>query len=279
MLRVTFHGVRGSSPCSDPSIARYGGNTSCVSLTGDGIEPIILDLGTGVRQLGLRMRGAPLRAIALVSHLHFDHVQGLPFFTPLLDRDTHLAVHGPQPDRFDDLAAAFDSFVRPPYFPVPIREFAAQVEFSGSDTGTFRAGRATITADEIPHADRTFGYRVDVGDATVAYLPDHQQPADGSFNVADSALALCEGVDLLIHDAQYLPAEFARKSDWGHCTIDYAIAVARQAGVKRLALFHHDPTRTDDALDALVACARAEGARWGIEVFAAAEEQVVDLAV
>jgi phosphoribosyl 1,2-cyclic phosphodiesterase len=277
VLNVTFHGVRGSSPCADAALARYGGNTSCVSLVADDDDPIVLDLGTGLRRLGSVLRGDPIRGTALVSHLHFDHVQGLPFFTPLLHHDTHLVVHGPQPDGFADLCAAFDAFVRPPFFPVHIDDFLGQVEFSDADAGTFEAGRSKVTAAEIPHTDRTFGYRIDTGDVTVAYLPDHQQPKDGGYEVADSALALCEGVDLLIHDAQYLPAEFAKKRDWGHCTVEYALSVARQAGAKRLALFHHDPARTDDALDALVRCARIEGERWGIEVFAAAEDQVLRL--
>jgi ribonuclease BN (tRNA processing enzyme) len=204
-------------------------------------------------------------------------VQGLPFFTPLLHADTRLVVHGPKPEAFDDLRAAFDAFMRPPYFPVTLERFAGRVEFSPFDAGAFTVDGARVVAAEIPHTDRTFGYRIDTGHATIAYLPDHQQPVDGGYHVADAALALCDGVDLLIHDAQYVPAEFAKRADWGHCTVDYALAVARQAGVKRLALFHHDPVRTDDALDALVRCARAEAERWGIEVFAAAEDQVVTL--
>jgi ribonuclease BN (tRNA processing enzyme) len=128
-----------------------------------------------------------------------------------------------------------------------------------------------VLAREVPHVGRTLGYRIEVGGVSVAYLPDHQQPMDGSLTVADSVLELVDGVDLLIHDAQFLPEEFARKANWGHCTIEYAVLVARQGGARRLALFHHDPLRSDEELDRQTRCAWAAGQRLGVDVIAAAE--------
>ena len=145
--------------------------------------------------------------------------------------------------------------MRAPYFPVTVAELPGEIRFHDVDEGTFKVGGALVTALAIPHVGRTFGYRIEWGGASVAYLPDHQQPADGGFGVADAALELADGVDLLIHDAQYTPAGVRQKSTWGHCTVEYAMWVAKRAGRQaRLALFHHDPVRTDDALDEALAC-------------------------
>ena len=128
----------------------------------------------------------------------------------------------------------------------------------------------------VPHVGEALGYRVTHGSRSVAYISDHQQPVGGP-RIADGVWGLCEGVDLLIHDAQYTPAEFAKKSDWGHCTVEYAVWLAGEVGAKRLALFHHDPSHDDDMLDRLAAAANACGTDMGVEVFAAREGLVVDL--
>ena len=271
MLNVAFYGVRGSTPVCGPEVIRYGGNTSCVVLNGNEREPIVLDLGTGLRRFGALRAGRPFAGTALVSHLHWDHVQGLPFFAPVLKPGGRLQVFGPPPEEHVDLRTAFDTFMQPPFFPVRIQDLAGHIEVDHCPGDRFRVGDAQVLAREIPHIGRTYGFRVSRGGSTVAYLPDHQQPSDGSMDVADSVLELADGVDLLIHDAQYLSEEFTRKSDWGHCTIDYALHVAHLAGVRRLALFHHDPLRTDDDLDLQATCARLAGERLGIEVFAAFE--------
>jgi phosphoribosyl 1,2-cyclic phosphodiesterase len=267
VLTVAFHGVRGSTPVCGPDVMRYGGNTSCVVVDGVGPEPLILDLGTGLRRYGAAHGRRPFVGTALVSHLHWDHVQGLPFFVPVLMPGARLQILGPAPTEYRTLKAAFEMFMRPPFFPVSLEQLAGRVDIDHCPTDSFRVGTARVLAREIPHCGRALGFRITAGNATLAYLPDHQQPMDGSFDVPDSVMELCEGADLLIHDSQYLPEEFAVKSDWGHCTL----MVARRAGVRRLALFHHDPTRTDDALDKNLACTRAMGAQLGVDVFAAAE--------
>jgi phosphoribosyl 1,2-cyclic phosphodiesterase len=310
MPTVTFYGVRGSCPCSDPALKRYGGSTASVTVdAGDGSPPVLLDLGTGCRRLGESLlqrffpgesisagapprdtdgatpapaasehAGARLALSAFVTHLHFDHVQGLPFFGPALRADVHLDIYGPsQEARFSE---AFSAFVQPPYFPVEMNDLPAEMAlFEVSDRSVVQAGSATVLAREVPHVGRTLGYRVEVGGVSVAYLGDHQAPyCDGKVlpEVSEASLELCSGADLLIHDAQYTDAEFAVKSHWGHSTMAYAIEVARQAGVRRLALFHHDPTHGDDMLDRLGREA-VELAGDTFEVVMAAEDMQIQL--
>lgn len=277
MPTITFHGVRGSVPSSCPQTARYGGNTACVVLQADDEDPIMFDLGTGVRFFGQQFeRGAPFRANALVTHFHWDHVQGLPFFGPTLQPSGRLDIYGPN-ENGRSLADIFDVLMRPPYFPVTVSDLPGDIRFHDCESGVFRLGKADVLVREIPHLGRTFGYRVSVDGASVAYMSDHQQPLDGGNGIADTVLELAEGVDLLIHDAQFTPDEFSLKRNWGHCTTEYAAWVAKEAGVRRLALFHHDPARTDDELDALVTCARYFSDRHGFEVFAAREGMQVEL--
>ncbi|MFN8050936.1 MAG: MBL fold metallo-hydrolase [Acidimicrobiales bacterium] len=280
-LRVKFYGVRGSTPCSCESNQRIGGNTACVVVTGDGFDPIVLDLGTGLRFWGTDVCAAggsrPFRATALVSHLHWDHVQGLPFFPPLHRAESSMHIIGPpQEDR--TLEEAFHQFLCPPYFPVTLEQLAGTTTFEEATGDPIELGPAIVTSRDVPHVGPTLGFRIDVGGASLAYVSDHQQPGCQSTVVADSVLELCDGVDLLIHDAQYTAPEFAERFDWGHCTTEYAIEVAAQAGVKQLALYHHDPSHDDDTVDSLCEHAAAMSAlRRGPSVIAAAEGLELDL--
>ena len=271
MLNITFFGVRGSTPCSGDRTRRYGGNTSCVAVESPGHEPIILDMGTGLRYFGeTQPLDGSFRGSALVTHLHWDHVQGLPFFVPIL-RGGHLDVHAPAQDNGLSLFEAFDICIRPPFFPVAMDAFPGTLGFHERSDETFMVNDAKVMARSVPHVGPTNGYRIEWEGATVAYISDHQQPYDGGYGIADGALELCEGADLVIHDAQYTVPEFAMKSTWGHCTVEYAVMVAKEAGAKTLALFHHDPTRHDEALDELSVCARDYADRAGIELITAAE--------
>jgi phosphoribosyl 1,2-cyclic phosphodiesterase len=270
-LNVSFHGVRGSTPCSCESNRRYGGNTACVALEIPGSEPVILDLGTGLRFFGeTQPHDGTFRAHALVTHLHWDHVQGLPFCVPINREGAQLDVYGP-PQEGLTLAEAFEEFMRPPYFPVRINDLVGDIRFHTIDDTDFAVGDAKVRARYVPHVGATFGYRVEYAGISVAYISDHQQPLDGH-TIAPEVLELADGADLLIHDAQFTIDEFALKSHWGHCTVDYALHVAREAGVRRLALFHHDPSHTDADIDRLVDGARTRGAALGLtEVIAASE--------
>jgi phosphoribosyl 1,2-cyclic phosphodiesterase len=228
-----------------------------VALESPGALPVVLDLGTGLRFWGQRLPvDGSFRGAALVTHVHWDHVQGLPFFPPADRPGARFDIYGPA-EPGTTLDAAFREFMRPPFFPVSPTDLRGEVVFHDlSDAGVV-IGDAKVLARPVPHVGATNGYRIEMGGATVAYISDHQEPTDGSRRVADAVLELCDGVDLLIHDAQYTQREFAEKADWGHCTVDYAITVARESGARMLALFHHDPDRDDDALDALVAEAKA----------------------
>jgi phosphoribosyl 1,2-cyclic phosphodiesterase len=278
-VRISFFGVRGSTPCCSASLARYGGNTACVVLQPDHGDPVILDLGTGMRAYGCAWPAdRAFRGTALVSHLHWDHVQGLPFFSPLCNPDSRLDIYGPGQEDGLSMAAALDAFMVPPYFPITLDQLPAEFRIADCPKELFQVGSAKITALEVPHIGRTLGFRIEADGVTVAYIPDHQQPYDGSYQVAPNVLELCRNADLVIHDAQFTDDEFARKFNWGHCTIGYAVEVAAQAGARRLALFHHDPSHDDERMDELATKAVAVGRVAGVEVFAASEGLQVQLA-
>ena len=275
-MRVTFWGVRGSTPCPSESNRRYGGNTACVTLEVDGEAPIILDLGTGLRFFGeTQPLDGSFKGTALITHIHWDHVQGLPFFVPINQPGAQLTICG----RHDDgtLQQAFEDFMRPPYFPVRPTDLCGEISYRDLTSTELDWGRAHITVRDVPHTGATNGYRVEIDGVVIAYISDHQQPVDGG-PIADSVLELCEGADLVIHDAQYEPHEFAVKSTWGLCTVEFAVQVAAAAGAKRLALFHHDPSHDDAIVDRLLveATAFAEGTSV-VEVIAAAERTTISL--
>jgi len=264
--------VRGSTPCHAEEVTRYGGNTSSVSVSAPGNDPVLFDLGTGVRYFGLahppdqRFKGS-----CLLSHLHWDHVQGLPFFTPLLRTGAELDVYAPSQGNGRTVSDVMTDTIQPPLFPITLAELPGEIRFHDIADSEFAIGEFDVMSRLVPHIGRTCGYRVTWQGHSISYLSDHQQPFDGSFSVTPGAMELCEGVDVLIHDAQYTPAEFEIKRDWGHCMIDYAIWLATEARVRKLVLFHHDPSHDDDRLDALAGAAAACGRARGIEVVAAYE--------
>lgn len=271
-LAVTFHGVRGSTPCAGPELVRYGGNTSCVVVEAPATRPIVLDLGTGLRRYGATLDATrTFDGLALVTHLHWDHVQGLPFFGPALRAGSRLDIVGPDPGTGASLADAFDRCYRPPYFPVRLDELACTITYRSVVAGSFDEGPVQVTVAAVPHTGPTIGFRLDWRGRSIAYIPDHQQPRDGSATVPDGVVALARDVDLLIHDAQYTDAEFAERAHWGHSTVGYAVHVARSAGARTLALFHHDPAHDDDTLDELLAATSARVAAGGPQVIAAVE--------
>lgn len=270
-MQITFYGVRGSTPSPCEANRRYGGNTSTVVLERSGGDPIVLDLGTGLRQWGeTQPLDGTFRATALVTHIHWDHVQGLPFFPPVDRVGARLEVYGPAQEH-GSLGDAFGELMRPPYFPVHYSELRGDIRFHCVSDDDLEIGSAKVKVRPVPHLGPTVGYRIDCDGVSVAYISDHQAPPNLR-DVTEGVLELCDGVDLLIHDAQYTPEEFAAKAHWGHCTVGYALVVAREAGARRLALFHHDPAHADEFMDGLAADAGRCAAEMCIgEVFAARE--------
>lgn len=243
-------------------------------------RPIVMDLGTGLRFFGLTQpQDGSFSGVGLVSHLHWDHVQGLPFFTPVLKAGARFDLFVPAQDDGRTVEEAMRTFLSPPYFPVSIEDLPGEFTFSEVHPGSFRLDDDTeVTTAWVPHIGPTMGYRITRGGVSVAYLSDHQQPGCGSTFVDPSVVELCRGVDLLIHDAQYTEGEFALRPDWGHCTVDYAVEVAVQAQAKRLALFHHDPGHHDGIIEEQCCRAARLAAAGGVdEVFAAAEGMTVSL--
>lgn len=208
-------------------------------------------------------------------HLHFDHVLGLPFFEPINQPGARLDVYGP-PQPQGSLADAFAALVRPPYFPLQLSELEGEVTFLEVSNDRFSLGAFQVVSRVVPHLGPTLGYRVECEGKVVAYISDHQAPVEQQ-GVADAVLELCEGADLLIHDAQYTRSEFMAKHDWGHSFVDYAVLVAAEAGARRLCLFHHDPSHGDEQLDEMLQSVRPAAQAAGVSVLHAAEGLVVTL--
>ncbi len=281
-MNVTFYGVRGSCPCSGDRYRRYGGNTSCLVVNAEGDAPLIVDLGTGLRALGdvllkeVRALGTPLQANALLTHLHFDHILGLPFFAPLHDPGARLTVHGPAQPK-GSLKDALHAAVQPPVFPIHMEQFRGELCTIDTRDEDFSVGSVKVLARAIPHSGATLGYRIEADGRTLAYLPDHQAPVDRR-TISDAVLELCQGADLLVHDGQYTDDEFATKADWGHSTAAFAVHVAAEAQAKRLLLSHHDPSHNDRELDRILSAARRLPEAKSLEdVSAAHESQSIDL--
>lgn len=262
--------MRGSTACHGGDTVRYGGNTSCVAVEVPQHDPIMFDIGTGSRYFGAKFTGELFRGICLLSHAHWDHIQGLPFFPPLLrSASNRLDIYAPSQADGTTLSRVVDQMLRPPLFPVGIDSLPGAVAFHAVADTDFEIGDIKVKSRLIPHLGNTCGYRLDWNGRSVAYLSDHQQPGVDVYTTTANVRELCDGVDLLIHDSQYTRTEFEQRSDWGHCTVDYAIWIAGECGARNLALFHHDPTHTDDAIDEIVAAAHVRGGP--VNVFAASE--------
>jgi phosphoribosyl 1,2-cyclic phosphodiesterase len=258
-LQVQFCGVRGSLPAPGVEFLRYGGHTSCVALSHDGASApsLLLDAGTGLQAVTATLGDAPFAGTILLSHLHWDHTYGLPFFAAGDRADSRVTVVVPEQESGASAEQALGGLMSPPYFPIGPGELRGSWTFATISPGERRLEGFTVLARDIPHkGGRTFGYRVSDGHSTLAYLPDHNPTAlgageDGFGEYHPAALELARGVDVLIHDAQLLPDELAAEGDFGHAVADYPVELAKRAGARSVALFHHRLDRTDDALDAL----------------------------
>jgi phosphoribosyl 1,2-cyclic phosphodiesterase len=278
-MRVTFCGVRGSTPAPGADFVRYGGHTSCVHLRHTDGRVLLLDAGTGMAAVTALVEGPtdPFAGGVLLGHLHWDHTHGMPFFAAGGRPGSRVDVRLPRQD--EPAEALLGRFMSPPSFPIHPAQLGAGWSFADLDEGTHEVEGFAVLAREIPHkGGRTFGYRVSDGVGTIAYLSDHSPTAwgpgpDGLGVRHEAALALATGADLLVHDAQHRAAEFPAVDYLGHASAEYAVALGREAGVGTVVLFHHAPTRTDDEVDAILAAVQGHG----VPVLAASEGLVVDL--
>ena len=251
-MRIRFCGVRGSTAAPGAQFVRVGGHTSCVAVTADGeaVPRLLLDAGTGIRTVTGLLDGAPFEGTILLSHLHWDHVQGLPFFAVGDRPDAVVSLRLPDDGEPADRTLA--RAMSPPHFPIGPEGLAGTWSFETIDEGVHRIEGFEVAVREIPHkGGRTLGYRITDAFGSLTYLPDHRPAPGGQGH--DAALELARGADVLVHDAQFLADEAALAAAYGHARVDQALALATEAGVGRLVLFHHVPARTDDALDDLVA--------------------------
>jgi len=299
-MKARFWGVRGSIPVPGPQTNRYGGNTSCVEVKPRGADPIIIDAGTGLRRLGKRLMEQRFgegkgKAHLLISHTHWDHIQGLPFFSPLYTAGNQLHVYARQRDD-THLRAVFASQTEDPYFPVPFDTLKADIDFRELVEGqSFEIGDAKISCTRLNHPWIAIAYRIDVDGAALVYASDtapftdillehefiEQPPEPGAPLSPDDEkklkamraglVELCRGADLVIYDTQFTPEEYASKPHWGHSTPNDAIAVALDAGAKQLALYHHAPARSDDELDAILSEYRQRLSGSDLDLIAAYE--------
>lgn len=273
-MRLAVWGARGSIASAGPDTVRYGGNTACVSVESDDAI-CVLDAGSGARTAGLAFAHDPRPIHLLLTHLHMDHIQGLGFFRPLFEPGRRVHVWGP-PSTTQTLRARLTRYLSPPLFPVRIRDFPALIDLHDAPLGPWAIEDFEIRAADVIHPGPTLGYRITCAGRTVAYLPDHE-PALGGIERAEwtSGYELAAGTDVLLHDGQYTPAEQEERVGWGHSSVVQAAAFADLAGAERLMLFHHDPDHGDDAMDGLLAQARA--ARRTGTADAASEGLVIDL--
>lgn len=249
-MKIKLWGTRGSIAAAGAGTVRYGGDTSCVEVESDGGARLILDAGSGVRPLGLEIEPGP-RIDILLSHLHMDHVQGLPFFIPLLDPDSEVHIWGPI-STTQTLRQRLSRYLSPPLFPIRVRDLP-NVYFHDVPPGSFDVGAFHVTADLVSHPGSTLGYRIGIDGRELAYIPDHE-PALGDSQCPiepewTSGFALAHKANLLVHDAQYTDAQYGERIGWGHTSYTQLTQFARLTEVDRLVTFHHDPAHDDRKLD------------------------------
>jgi phosphoribosyl 1,2-cyclic phosphodiesterase/CheY-like chemotaxis protein len=288
--RLKFWGVRGSIPVPGSGTVRFGGNTSCVEVRAQG-EIIILDAGTGLRALGNELtnefKDRPFSLTLLLSHTHWDHIQGLPFFQPMYNPQCHLRILGYEGAR-KGLVHVLSGQMESPYFPVPFGELPGNIEIEELKEMSFRVGPVLVHSWFANHPGICVGYCLFTGKSSVAFFPDNEPrglPRANSTALAyvkgeeQKTIEFLHGVDVLILDSQYDAEEYKERAGWGHGCVDDAVELALKAGIKTLYLFHHDPDHDDDKVEAMLAHARklVSDQKASLQIEAAREGEVVEL--
>ena len=279
-LQIRFWGTRGSLAKPGPTTIRYGGNTSCVELRTDAGDLLVLDCGTGAHELGQHLQlhaESSLAGHLLISHTHWDHIQGVPFFAPFFVPGNKWNIYAPQ-GFGEALRTTLAGQMEYSYFPITPEAFSAALSYHNVGEGVFRIGSTRIVTRYLNHPALTVGYRIEADGGAIVYACDHEPHArDAAMAIGDlqgqDALHsdFLRGADLVIHDAQYLAAEYPAKQGWGHSTVEYAVRACERADVRCLILTHHDPSRDDAAVDRVVAHALSFRGKPALEIVAAAE--------
>lgn len=265
---VRCWGTRGSIPTPGPHTVRYGGNTTCLEVH-SGQTRLIFDAGSGIRALGHHLaKKGPDRIHIFLTHFHWDHIQGFPFFAPLYDPEDTIKVVGP---RQKDLGvqSLFAGQMGPIYFPVPFDVVAAAMEFEHLNDGAYEIGDAVLRVMRVKHPSWVLGYRIEIGGRVVCFIPDNELEGD-IYDVDpgwdERLLEFVADADLLLHDSMFTEEEYPRRVGWGHSTFEQSLRLAEEGGVKKLLFFHHDPMRTDEELDRILARLRDEALARGSTV-------------
>ena len=287
-MRVRFWGTRGTRPTPGRRTLRYGGNTTCIEVRSSDDELLVIDSGSGIAELGAKLAPlGPTNVNLLITHTHWDHIQGFPFFAPAFIPGTKLTLVGPA-GSIKSLKAAFADQMDLAYFPLRLDQVPAEIEFIERDAGeTFEVAGLRVTPHELNHPILTFGYRIEEGDQSLVFATDNElvlgsAETDPGFPTPsrEDLVQWCEGADLLVHDAQYSRDEYDSHVGWGHTSYAEALSLADHCGAAQLAFFHHDPMHSDADIDALVDEAlithREAGGRR-LAAFPATEDQEIQL--
>jgi phosphoribosyl 1,2-cyclic phosphodiesterase len=265
-MRIRIWGARGTIASPGAGTKGYGGDTSCVEIRPAGGGVVILDAGTGIRELGVRLVDEGVRTIhLLLTHLHVDHLEGLGTFAPLYQEETEVHIWGPA-SPVASLGERVATYFSPPLFPVTLAEVPGQVEFHNASESEWLIDGTRFVSNAILHPGPTVGYRIEENGSVLAYLTDHE-PALGADLERDatdwiSGFSIAHRANVLIHDCQYTPEEYAGRMGWGHTSTEQLAVFAARAEVDRLLLFHHDPMHSDEQLEAMRDDVRD---RWGVD--------------
>ncbi len=278
---IKFWGVRGSIPTPGPSTTRYGGNTSCLEIRNDN-QLLILDAGSGLRNLGnaLMGLGQKIQAHVFITHMHWDHIQGIPFFTPAYIPGNSITFLGAdEPDR--SLQSIISGQMDPTYFPIELDDMGAELKFRNLSEDSYTINNIKFETLYVNHPGNSLGYKFHLNDKSVVYISDNE-PFDTAATASEGMVGedgnqklidFVKDCDILIHDAQYTQEEYEKHRTWGHSPFTFTVDMALKAGVQQLVLFHHDPLHDDDAVDTILKAARERAQNSGhrMEIIAAQE--------
>jgi len=293
-MRFQFRGTRGSLSAPGPYTVKYGGNTTCIEVRSDADDLIILDAGTGIRELGIELsQNMPVKCHLFVSHTHWDHIQGVPFFIPIFVPGNELTIYGPpDPLTMTGIEAVLAKQMEYPHFPVRVAELQADIHYETlSDGQTVDLGFATVSTILMNHPAMDFGCKVECDGKTLFFTGDHEpfyniyDPGDEDYNDYEKIVRernqgivdFIHGVDVFIADSQYTEEEYETKQGWGHSTFERTLSLAKEAGVGKVYLTHHETTRTDDHVDEIHARLKEEWKDSGVDFDMAREGEVIQL--